>query len=288
MESTEHNSLKVEVREIIPTSASLKKTILDITAFALEQLSPEIAHLSIYFASDTSSLGRDFFQNRKIAPMFSELAESNPPPWSSYVTPNEKRLDLVVDSSRIGFNKEICLLEDIVRGLAHEISEYRVITEEEFASRWKIFPPPIMASRQRFQGWLAIQCIVRDRLADMLSAQNGFEREQFTGTMWTQWAQSVAKAFLSKDQQDQPASGLFILTLLIDRSVSLQLAGLDDLSKKYTNYMEQALLSLEPKRRLASYWEDYLLMRNAIQRTKLRIIDLFELLQSYQLTVDAL
>lgn len=288
LESAGYNLPEIEVKEIIPTSTSLRKTVLDITVYALKQLRPEIRSMSIYFASDISSLKRDAFPTRKIAPMFSELLLSNPPPWSSFVAPNEKRLELIVDSNRIGFNKEICLLEDVVRGLAHEISEYRVITEEEFASRWKIFPPAIRTSKHRLQGWLAIQCIVRDRLADMISAQNGFEREQFTGTMWTEWARSIAKAFSSKEYQDQPVSGLFVSTLLVDRSISLQLAGLGDLSGKYSSYMEQALLSLEPKRRLASYWEDYLLMRNAIQRTKLRIIDLFELLQSYRLAIDAL
>jgi hypothetical protein len=187
--------MEIKVKEVIPTSPTLKETVLEIVASAVENLKPEIAHLSLYFASDNASLKKSFFPDEQIAPMFSEIAESNPSPWSSYAIRSKKNLILVVDSSRIGFQKEICLLEDIVRGLAHEISEYRVVTEEEFSSRWMIFPPAIAGDERRLPGWLAIQCIVRDRLADMLSAQNGYEREQFTGPMWSQWSQLIAACF---------------------------------------------------------------------------------------------
>lgn len=280
--------MEIKVKEVISTSPALKETVLEIVASVLENLKPEIAYLSLYFASDNATLRKSFFPHAEIAPMFSEIAESEPPPWSSYATRSKKDLILVVDSSRIGFRKEICLLEDIVRGLAHEISEYRVVTEEEFSSRWMIFPPTIRGHEERLRGWLALQCVVRDRLADMLSAQNGYEREQFTGTMWDRWSQLMAASFSSQDRERKPVSGLFILTLLFDRSISLQLAGFDELGKKYLDYMQQALLSLQPKTSLAAYWSDYLTIRNAILKTRLRIIDLFETLQSYRLTTDML
>jgi hypothetical protein len=280
--------MEIKIKEVIPTSPTLKETVLEIVASALENLKPEIADLSLYFASDNASLRKSFFPDAKIAPMFSEIVESDPPPWSSYAKRSKRSLILVVDSSRIGFHKEICLLEDIVRGLAHEISEYRVITEEEFSSRWMIFPPAIIGHEERLPGWLAIQNIVRDRLADILSAQNGYEREQFTGTMWNRWSQLIAASFSSQDREPKPVSGLFVSTLLFDRSLSLEMAGFDELSKKYLDYMQQALLSLQPKTSLAAYWSDYLLIRNAILDTRLRIIDLFETLQSYRLTTDML
>ena len=288
MKSIDCRSLRMEVKEYVPIPMNLRQTLLDITQYVLQQIDPDVRHISIHFASNISRLKKEAFVDKRIMPMLSELLKSKPPPWSSLVSPREKRLDLIIDPNRIGFNREICLLEEIFRGLSHEVAEYRVITEEQYSTRWNVFPHFVRTNSDRFNAWLALQSIVRDRLADMLSAEKGFEREQFTGTMWTEWAQSIVKIFCSKEYESHPVSGLFLDTLLVDRSISLKLAGLPDLSDRYTHYMKQTLLSFEPKNRLSSFWEFYDLIRTFVCNNNLEILKIFELLQTFLIPIDTI